>query len=343
MSTVYYHPEHDYNVETILDALQAARNRYSHWFAAYPWQELRINEYPAFDNNATGFPINISFSESVGFLTKEQDGAHLPYFVTAHEVAHQWWGHMIVPAEAPGADFMIEGMANFSALMLLDEEKGREAREALLRYMERQYLASRRGDRELPLVENVAFDRQGESVAYNRGAWVMWMLEHQIGREAMIAGLKRFTTTYNVMQDVAPSRLPTLQDFLRYLRAEAIDVDAFDAFVAQWFGTTALPRYQLARLSRREVDGMWEVTGSIINAGTGIVPTEIAVVERMPDYERRRLSYEGQIAIETVLVDSEDDRIFTIRTAFEPEGVLVDPHLRVLQAERYNAMFTFDE
>ncbi|MEM8487745.1 MAG: M1 family aminopeptidase [Bacteroidota bacterium] len=340
---VYYHPEHTYNVETMLDAMGAAKEHFGDWFAPYPWQELRINEYPAFDNNATGFPINISFSESIGFMTKDEAGAYLPYVVTAHEVAHQWWGHMISPAEAPGADFLIEGMANYSALMLVEEEKGREAREAFLRYMEQQYIRRRRADREVPLLENIATDTQGEVVAYNKGAWVMWMLQQQMGREALIAGLHGFTTTYNVMQDTMPAALPTLQDMLNHLRAQSLDAKAFDAFVAQWFGEVALPRFQLSKVTREQVDGMWEVRGTIVNAGTGVVPTEVSVVQQMPDYERRKLTYEGEIAIETVVVHTDEGRTFTIRTAFEPEGVLIDPHLKVLQRDRYKAMFNFDE
>src|SRR5262249_6601682 len=93
-TAVYYHPGHLYNIGEIVEALDAARKYYSEWFRPYPWRELKLSEFPALASYAQGFPTDITFSESIGFLTKSEPRADAAFMVTAHESAHQWWGNM---------------------------------------------------------------------------------------------------------------------------------------------------------------------------------------------------------------------------------------------------------
>ena len=69
-TAVYYHPGHPYNVDEMVEALDAARKYYSEWFRPYPWKELKLSEFPALATYAQGFPTNITFSEGIGFLTE---------------------------------------------------------------------------------------------------------------------------------------------------------------------------------------------------------------------------------------------------------------------------------
>ena len=56
----------------MVEALDAARKYYSDWFRPYPWRELKLSEFPALASYAQGFPTDITFSESIGFLTRER-------------------------------------------------------------------------------------------------------------------------------------------------------------------------------------------------------------------------------------------------------------------------------
>ncbi|MFK7849233.1 MAG: M1 family aminopeptidase, partial [Rhodothermales bacterium] len=336
-TAVYYHPAHDYNMEEIMDALVAARQQYSEWFYPYPWGDLRINEFPNLDQNATGFPINISFSEGVGFLTKPEPGAYLPFVVAAHEVAHQWWGHILSPAEGPGADFLIEGMANYSSLLLLESEKGDAARRTFSRYMERQYVRSRRIDSEIPLIMNNAENSQGESVAYNKGAWVMWMLRSQLGEVQMMDGLKSFVGK-NALRDDA---LPDLKELIHIFRSAAPDSSAFALFEDQWFNHVVLPEFRLTHVEIKQEDAGWKVQATIENVGTGIVEVDVAAVEEMPDLERGEPDYSGQAVVKTLRLTPGQPVTFDIEAGFKPEGLVVDPHVMMLQVNREKAMFGF--
>ena len=121
---VYHHPDHTYNVEEIGEALQAARKYYSEWFYPYPWQELKLSEFPGIAGYAQGFPTNITFSENIGFLTRSTPEAQAAFLVTAHEAAHQWWGNILLPGEGPGGNILSEGMSHFSTILLMEEVQG---------------------------------------------------------------------------------------------------------------------------------------------------------------------------------------------------------------------------
>ncbi len=114
---------------------------------------------------AQSFPGNISFSEQAGFRAARADIATI---VTAHEVAHQWWGHRLMPGLGPGADVLIEGLANDSTLLFLQEERGPEARMDFARRLEARFLETRRLEVESPLPEIVLstprIERQGSAV-----------------------------------------------------------------------------------------------------------------------------------------------------------------------------------
>ena len=89
---------------------------YTAHFGSYQHRVLRIIEFPRYKSFAESFPNTVPFSESIGFIAKVDDkdskDIDYPYFVTAHEVAHQWWAHQEDPANVQGAEFITESLAN---------------------------------------------------------------------------------------------------------------------------------------------------------------------------------------------------------------------------------------
>ena len=58
---------------------------------------------------AQAFPNTIPFSEGIGFIQRLEDGDDAidwTYFVTAHELAHQWWAHQSPGGFAQGATIL---------------------------------------------------------------------------------------------------------------------------------------------------------------------------------------------------------------------------------------------
>ncbi|MBX2821640.1 MAG: hypothetical protein KTR29_18220 [Rhodothermaceae bacterium] len=233
-NAIYYHPAHDQNIDTLMDALVSARDRYSEWFSPYPWGSLRINEFPNVATTATAYPTNISFSEGMGFLTRPETEGYQAYVIAAHEVAHQWWGHFVSPSEEPGSDVLTEAMANYATIRLLQVEKGPEARDSFLEWLEERYMAERRIDRERPLSKSTLGSSDAETVVYHKGALVLWQMHLYLGANRMDTAMQAFIGRYALHT----GRRPGLDDFLAVVREHAEDPIGFDVFISKWIEST---------------------------------------------------------------------------------------------------------
>ena len=328
-TAIYHHPDHTYNIPAMIEALDAARVHYSEWFYPYPWQELKISQFPGLAGYAQGFPTNITFSEAIGFLTRdEDDAADAPFLVTAHESAHQWWGNILTPGRGPGGNLLSEGTAHFSTLLLFEEVRGLEARIAFSERIEDQYGERRVADSERPMVRCDG-NRPGDTtVTYDKAGWVFWMLLNHMGRERCLAGMRAFIGHY-----VEDPDHPVLQDFLEKMRPFAEDPGAFDAFTQQWFHEVVVPQYELEHVEHAGS----EVTLTIRNVGTGTMPVEVCAssgerFEDDGDYQESRV---------TVTLGPGAEAQVTLPVDFEPERVVVDPDARVLQLRRSAARHEF--
>ena len=191
---------------------------------AYPWQELKLSEFPNLASYAQGFPTNITFSEGIGFLTNSSPEIHVAFEITAHEAAHQWWGNILTPGKGPGGNILAEGTAHFSTILLVEQVKGLNARIDFCKRLEANYGKDRQADSERPLVKITGEQPGDTTVTYDKGGWVFWMLLNQMGRDRALAGMQAFIKTYHGNPDH-----PVLQDFLAAMRPFAADAAAFDA------------------------------------------------------------------------------------------------------------------
>jgi ABC-2 type transport system permease protein len=346
--TVLYHlPKHTYNVEEMGQALDAARKYYSEWFYPFPWSELKLSEFPALAGYAQGFPTNITFSENIGFLTRSTEKARAAFIVTAHEVAHQWWGNILLPGKGPGGNILSEGMSHFSTILLTGQCHGDEGRIEFLKRIEEGYGNRRQVDSEKPLVWIDGSKAGDETATYDKGGWVFWMLHNLMGEEASFAGLRSFIGHYAVDRDH-----PVLQDFVRSMRPFAPDSTAYDAFVDQWFFQVVAPQYKIHEPKKAQEGDRWVAQAEVENAGTGVAEVQIAASrgERFPKPEKARsgsrsagddslrASAEAEEPYEdarvSVTLGPGERRGITIPCTFEPARVVVDPDALVLQLDR---------
>ena len=329
---VYYDRHHTYNVDEMLRALAESRRWYSRWYCPYPWRELRLSEFPGLAEYAQGSPTNITFSESIGFLTKSEPKADAAFWITAHEAAHQWWPNIVLHAAGPGTEVLSEGMAHFSTMLLTDQVQGPAGGRAFRRYCEKRYATGRRQDAERPLTE-VDASRQGDGrLIYERGGWVLWMMQDLMGRDVALEGVRDFLRTWRDTTDH-----PVLQDYLALMRRHAPDPAAYDSLVAQWALGTALPEYKLTGITRARDGGGWIVRATVRNDGTGRMPLDIAAAngEREDGSGQARPDYRD--ARTHVVLGAGESRTVAIRAAFEPKKLVVDPDVRVLQLRRDRA------
>ena len=336
-STVFHDRGHAFHSERMAEVLDAARKHYGEWFHPYPWKSLRLTEFPGLASYAQGFPGNITFSESIGFLAlkAEKGEADTVDFIVAHESAHQWWGNILTPGKGPGGNVLSEGMANYSAALLVEKMRGAKTRRALMTKFEREYVQQRNPDRERPL-HKVDGSRPGDNtLVYNRGGWVFFMLMEEMGRERMLKGLREFILKFKDGPD-----FPLIEDMVESLRPHAADPQAFDTFVNQWLLGKVLPEFTLGAI-RHEADsrGHHTVTGTITNTGTGTLRVDVTAIPPAGKDDADSMDEQGEKprapgSQQTVTLGPGQTVPWKLATEFKPAEVVVDPDVKVLQMAR---------
>ena len=211
---VYYHPGHEYNIDRMIYAVKRSLDYFTEEFGPYQHRQVRILEFPRYARFAQSFPNTIPFSESFGFITKFDDEDEIDYvfYVTAHEVAHQWWAHQVIGGSMQGATVMSETMSQYSALMVMEREYGPEKMRRFLKYELDSYLRGRGGEliEELPLilVENQPY------IHYRKGSLATYALKDYVGEHALNEAFARYVEAVKFQEPPYTTSLEYL-DFVR--------------------------------------------------------------------------------------------------------------------------------
>jgi ABC-type transport system involved in multi-copper enzyme maturation permease subunit len=251
---VYHHRDHTWNVARMIESVKASLTYFTDNFGPYQHRQVRIVEFPRYASFAQSFPNTIPYSESIGFIARLDDDEDKPidyvFYVTAHEVAHQWWAHQVIGADMQGSTVMSETMSQYSALMVMEKEYGPELMRRFLRYELDQYLTGRGGEliEELPLlrVENQGY------VHYRKGSLVTYRLRELVGEEPLNAALQRYVQRVGFQQPPWTTSLEFLDAVREAGPSEALLEDLFET-ITLWD-----VRAESATFTPRD-DGTWAV------------------------------------------------------------------------------------
>jgi ABC-2 type transport system permease protein len=193
---VYYHPGHAFDIDDMLASSRDGLDYFQSQFGPYQFNQYRILEYPRYRTFAQSFPNTVPFSEAIGFITRleKPTDIDLTYFVTAHELAHQWWGHQLVGGMVQGSNMMSETLAEYSAYMLMEHKYGKDYMHRVLSHFLDRYLRGRsaesRHEPPLALVQRETY------VWYEKGGQIMYTLADYIGEDKVNLALKNFLAQY---------------------------------------------------------------------------------------------------------------------------------------------------
>ncbi|MFK7842163.1 MAG: M1 family aminopeptidase [Sphingorhabdus sp.] len=193
---VYYHDQHGYNVQTMLDATETSLAYYQKNFGPYQFDYARIIEFPGYASFAQAFAGTVPYSERIGFLANITDPEEIDYvtYVTAHEIGHQYWAHQLISANMQGGTLLVETMAQYSALMVMKQVYGEDKIRRFLKYELDNYLNARGNEalEELPLnkVEDQGY------IHYRKGAVVMYLLQDRLGEDRVNVMLSALLDRY---------------------------------------------------------------------------------------------------------------------------------------------------
>jgi len=299
--SVYYHPRHAWNVDRMLDAMEASLDYYETNFGPYQFDHFRIVEFPAYQGFAQAFAGTIPFSESVGFIADYDEPGTIDYVtgITAHELAHQWWPQQMIGAEMEGYTLFVETLAQYSAHMVMKKLHGEDHIRRYLQFELDRYLEGRGWSQEEPTLSRVLGQ---DHVSYRKGAMAMVLLTKRLGEDAVNRALRNMLARYQFQGAPYPRSL----DLIAALRAEA-KTEEQQTLITDLFERITLYDLRVdTPTATRRPDGHWSVT----------VPVEARKVYADPHGKDT----------ETPLAEHIEIGLFTAepgRDAFAPSNVLL--------------------
>ena len=187
---VYYLPSHTYDLDKMIGSAKAGLAYYTKNYGPYQFDQFRVIEFPRYRSFAQSFPNTVPYSESIGFIGRLErpDDIDFTWFVTAHELAHQWWGHQLVGGLEKGSNMMSESVAEYSALRVMEHKYGDDHMRRFLKHELDGYLRGRAGEVRheppLVLVQNEPY------VWYQKGSMAFYALSDAIGEDKLNLALK---------------------------------------------------------------------------------------------------------------------------------------------------------
>ncbi len=260
--SVYHDPKHAWNVPAMLKAMDTSLGYYQRNFGPYQFGYARIIEFPGYSSFAQAFAGTMPYSESIGFAADVRDPEEIDYvtYVTAHEVAHQYWAHQIVGGDMQGATLLSETLAQYSALMVMKQLYGEDKIRRFLKFELDRYLGGRKGDvlGEQPMirVENQQY------IHYRKGSLVMYLLQQRLGEDAVNRALSRLVATYRFKGAPYPRSLDLIAELRKEAKTpeqQALITDLFEKITVYDLKTKSAAATKMA-------DGRWK-TRITIEAG----------------------------------------------------------------------------
>ncbi|MFT6700222.1 MAG: ABC-2 type transport system permease protein [Pseudomonadales bacterium] len=334
--SVYYHKDHFWNVDRMIESSKDSLDYFTKAFGPYQHKQLRIIEFPGYRSFAQSFANTVPYSERIGFITDLRDKKEIDpvYYVTAHEVAHQWFGHQLNAANVQGSAVLSESLSQYAALLVVQKKYGEEKIRKFLTFELDSYLRGRASEylEEMPMLraENQQY------IHYRKGSVVMMALRDRIGEENMNKALRQLIEKYKFSDSVQPTTLDLVaalkshanqdaHDFIdtQFNQISIYDIKVEDSeLVKQENGEYLLTLNIVAK--QFEADGEGEETEQEFDDFVEVVlfsedPNDFSVDNKVLYREKHRL-LTGENSI-------------TISASVRPEFVGVDPFVRFIDRD----------
>jgi len=278
------------DLQAVADRAAKAVAAFSQWYGPYPYGSLALTQMPG--ALSQGWP-SLIFLSSFAFLSPEERAqlktdpvnGILEGQVLVHETAHQWWGDLI-QWKTYRDQWISEGLANYSSLLLLEQQNPSQFREVMEKY--RNDLLSKNKDGEwlrdagpVTLGQRLIsshFPDGYDAISYERGTWLFHMLRSMLrdaeagspsartkasAEEPFFRALRKVRERYagkaidtHEMMQVFEEELP------RPLWYE--NHRSLNWFVESWIDGTAIPRIEMRNLHLPDRSSAGKVSGTIL-------------------------------------------------------------------------------
>jgi hypothetical protein len=252
-----------------------AMKKYEQWFGAYPYKSLALTQMPG--PVSQGFPTLVYLSSFAYLSDEERRALNLTEFqrlifggfMQDHETAHQWWGDR-VGWKSYRDQWLMEALANLSALMILEEKHPAQARELLEQYREQLLKTNAEGKRYADAgpvtlgyrLSSAVFPNAYIPVTYGRGLWLLVMLRdyfadyenlettkdaEKVESGRFLAALREFGKRYDRSTATIDDFRKVLEEFLP-ARARYEGAQSLNWFFEEWVRGSSVPEIDLKRV-----------------------------------------------------------------------------------------------
>jgi aminopeptidase N len=204
----------------------------------------------------------------------------------SHEAAHQWWGNVVTSAGYQD-EWIMEALANYSALLYLEKRKGARQMDVILDSYRTNLLAKDENGRTVDAIGPISWGHRLRSsqspnawhlITYEKGAWIVHMLRRRMGDQRFHSMLAELFKRYHYK--------PFSNDDFRRLAAEFLPPKSPDpkleTFFNQWVYSAGIPTLKLTHSVRGlKLTGKIEQT-EVDEDFAALVPVEIATARGKP-------------------------------------------------------------
>jgi aminopeptidase N len=241
---------------------------FTQYFGALPFGRIAITQQPQFSFGQSWptlvyLPVSAFLDSTQRYSLLGAGAFNFAYFideVTAHEVAHQWWGHM-VGWESYHDQWLSEGLAEFSAGLFLqasrpdlaDYRKALErSRDQMLEVNEFGYSHNMAGPLWMGNRLGTPRNPRASQLNYSKGGYVIHMLrtimhDRQLGDGPFIEMMKDFVKTHENRNATTESFKAVVEKHVALSPAmSSVSGGTMDWFFDQWVYGSEIPSYEFA-------------------------------------------------------------------------------------------------
>ena len=334
------------NAQPVADKSAEAINFFSRSFGPYPFSALALTQMPG--PLSQGWP-GLIFLSSWSFLTPAErtqlhvsdTNAILSDSVVAHETAHQWWGDLVVWSGYRD-QWLIEGLANYSSMMLLEKKDPAQFHAVMSAYRDELLEKNKEGE---PLMNagpvtlgnrlsSSHFPQGYDAISYGRGTWLFHMLRSMMRDaeppaksaasnqdEPFIRGLRNLRQKYEGKPITTLDVLHAFEDELpQPLWYEG--KKSLDWFYEGWVNGTAIPSFQLSGMKYTDKAGSTIVSGTIRQ--NSAAPELVTSVPIYASFGPAKTVLLGRVFVEGT------ESTFRLQAPAGTRKVVLDPNATVL-------------
>jgi Peptidase family M1 domain len=259
-------------LRAVADDVAACFQYFSSIFGPPAMNSLTVAPVPAtFGQGFPGFVYlstiaYIEATERPSQVRTTRDQVFFSDLIQTHEVAHQWWGNVVIPAGYQD-EWILEGLANYSALIWVEKKKGPKALEQVMNQYRDDLLSKDDSGRTLesagPItwgyrIETSTSANAWRAITYEKGAWIFHMIRKRLGDENFFKMLAELRRRY----EFKPCSTDDLRALIKEFLPPRVSKYSVDVFFDNWVYSTGVPALKMSYTVKGAAP-LWKLTGTI--------------------------------------------------------------------------------